>query len=91
MLDRVVRSADLLPPMSLPGQKKAIKKPKRLVLDEVETGNGDDEVIKEEEFSLSGSKISMLLVSSCISCPCCSDAENSHYYAFTVVIISIRV
>ncbi|KAG6545470.1 hypothetical protein Mapa_013072 [Marchantia paleacea] len=53
MLDRVVRSADLLPPMSLPGQKKATKKPKRLVLDEVEIGNGDDEVIKEEELSLS--------------------------------------
>lgn len=54
--DRVVRSADLLPPMALPGQKKAIKKPKRLVLDEAVVGDGDNEVIKEEELLLSGVK-----------------------------------
>jgi hypothetical protein len=43
--DRVVRSADLLPALALPGQRKATKKPARLkvtVEDTEEAGNDDE-------------------------------------------------
>ncbi|KAL2610583.1 hypothetical protein R1flu_029156 [Riccia fluitans] len=51
--DRVVRSADLLPPLALPGPKKAIKKPKRLVVEEAEEADVESEAIKEAEVLLS--------------------------------------
>ncbi|KAL3690417.1 hypothetical protein R1sor_016726 [Riccia sorocarpa] len=50
--ERVVRSADLLPPLALPGPKKAIKKPKRLVLETEEAGLESEE-IKDAEVLLS--------------------------------------